>query len=147
MSVSVKKRTATPEEEEFLLAENRHEEVLASLSDLSKAILQKEDKGISDAINGLVDKQDRSMEKVAKAIESIPKPEVNVEVNQTELLSLLKEIKEEQKDIKKEQQAISEAFQNRPMVDEFIISAYGYNGQDRKAKVVYTPANKINFKK
>lgn len=127
---------------EDLLAEKRHKEVTQSLKGiatlLSKPEKSNEDKQIIDAIN----KQGEAIERVAAAIQSQPKPEkpeVNVELNNTEVVTLLREVKEGQK-------AIIEAFGNRPMVDKFDFEKDNW-GNIKTAKVIYKPMNQVTISK
>lgn len=129
------------EEADEIIAVNTFKEIKAmktALGNLATALSQpNEDKAIVDAIK----KQGEALDKVATAIQNQPKPEkpeVNVELNNTEVVTLLREVKEGQI-------ALKEAFENKLMVSEFNF-VYDY-GSIKTAKVVYTPANKITFKK
>lgn len=129
------------EQRELRIAERRHEEQMSTLKGIAALLNkpEKEDKAIIDAIN----KQGAAIEKVAAAIQNQPKPEkpeVNVELNNAEVVNLLKEVKEGQKELK-------QYFETRPLVDEFIISPHGWNGTEKKAKVIYKPMNQVTIKK
>ena len=122
-----------------LLAEKRHKEQTGLLKGIAASLNkpEKDDKAIVDAIN----KQGAAIEKVASAISNQPKPEkpeVNVELNNTEVVTLLREVKEGQ-------MALKEAFENKLMVSEFNF-VYDY-GNIRTAKVVYKPMKDIIIKK
>jgi hypothetical protein len=126
---------------EALLADKKRSDLVVIMGKvLTELQKQKPDDGVKAAI----EKQGKAIEKVADAIANIPKPEkpekpqVNVELNQTEILPLLKEIKEGQI-------ALIEAFNNKPMVSEFNF-VYEY-GSVKTAKVIYKPANQITYSK
>lgn len=121
------------------LAAKRHKELSTGLKSIALLLNkpEKDDKAIVDAI----EKQGKSLDKVAEAIRNQPKPEkpeVNVEVSNQEILPLLREIKEGQ-------MAIKAAFENRPMVDVFQI--HTIDNQSKTVKVIYKPANQIIIKK
>lgn len=129
------------EEADEIIAVNTFKEIKAmktALGNLATALSQpKEDKAVADAIK----KQGEALDKVAAAIQSQPKPEkpeVNVELNNTEVVTLLREVKEGQI-------ALKEAFENKLMVDEFNFT-YDY-GNIKTAKVNYKPMSKITVKK
>jgi hypothetical protein len=130
---------------EALLADKRHKELTGTMGKvLTELQKQKPDDGVRSAI----EKQSKAIEGFADAIKKLPKPEkpeVNVEINNSELLPLLRDIKDSQKAIKEGYEAILEALDNKPMVSEFNF-VYEY-GSVKTAKVVYTPANKIVYKK
>jgi len=132
-----KKREATSEEEEFFLAENRHDEITSALGKLAAAISQpKNDKAIIDAIN----KQGNSIDRVAAAISNQPNPEVNVQVSNQEIIPLLKEIKEGN-------MAIKAALENKLYVDSFKVVNTGQYGSEKTINVNYKPMNQITIKK
>lgn len=131
------------DEAEKIIAATRHKELKESLKGLATAISQKEDKAVADALKEAA----KGSQAVAQAIRDIPKPEtpdVNVQFDHEKFVISMDKIADR---IEKAIEKGVTAQENKLMVDEFIISAYGYNGQERKAKVVYTPANKITFKK
>lgn len=135
------------EEADELIAVNTFKEIKGmkiALGNLANAISQpKEDKAVAEALKEAA----KGSQAVAQAIRDIPKPEtpdVNVQFDHEKFVTSMDKIADR---IERAIEKGVAAQENKLMVDEFIISAYGYNGQDRKAKVVYTPANKITFKK
>jgi hypothetical protein len=131
------------EEQQFAeaIAKARHKEQMGMLKGIATLLNkpEKEDKQIIEAIN----KQGAAMEKVADAILNQPKPEnpgVNVELNQKEIIPLLKDIKEGN-------DKILTALQNKLYVDSFYVRATGNYGEDKMIDVSYKPADKITFKK
>ena len=115
-----------------LLADKRHKEITGRLGKLVEALnkpeKEKDDKAIVDAIK----KQGESLDKVAAAIANQPKPEkseVKVEVNNQEILPLLREIKEGN-------EKLLQAIENRNLVESFDFQ-YDNWGSIKTAKVNY----------
>lgn len=144
MSTAIKKRIATPEEEAEMLEDDKHDEIVGKLGQIATALSNpKEDKAVAEALKEAA----KGSQAVAQAIRDIPKPEtpdVNVQFDHEKFVTSMDKIADR---IEKAIEKGVTAQENKLMVDEFIISSHGYNGMDRKAKVVYTPANKITFKK
>lgn len=96
-----------------LLAEKRHKEQTGLLKGIATSLNkpEKDDKAIIDAIN----KQGDALDKVALAIQNQPKPEkpeVNVTIENKEILSLLREVKDGNDKMLK-------ALESKPMVESF----------------------------
>lgn len=112
-----------------LLAEKRHKEVTQTLKGIA-TLLNKPEK--NDGVKEAVEKQSAAIEKVATAIQNLPKPEkpeVNVSVENKEIIPLLREIKEGNERILK-------ALENKPMVDKFNFEHDNW-GNIKAAKVDY----------
>lgn len=134
------------EDEKFeaLLQEKRHKELTTSLKAISLALVTKNDEAVIEAING----QGEKIGELVKAIQEIPqpekpeKPEVNVELNQDKVITLLGEIS---KEIIESNNKVIEALENRLLPDSFeLIKNYGVT---QSVKVNYKPANQVATKK
>ena len=121
-------------EEEKLFAEalelKRHKEQMSALKGIATSLNkpEKDDKAIIDAIN----KQGDALDKVALAIQNQPKPEkpeVNVTIENKEILSLLREVKDGNDKMLK-------ALESKPMVESFDFQ-YDNWGGIKTAKVNY----------
>jgi len=121
-------------EEEKLFAEalelKRHKEQMSALKGIAASLNkpEKDDKAIIDAIN----KQGDALDKVALAIQNQPKPEkpeVNVTIENKEILSLLREVKDGNDKMLK-------ALESKPMVESFDFQ-YDNWGGIKTAKVNY----------
>lgn len=113
-----------------LLAEKRHKEQTGLLKGIATSLNkpEKDDKAIIDAIN----KQGDALDKVALAIQNQPKPEkpeVNVTIENKEILSLLREVKDGNDKMLK-------ALESKPMVESFDFQ-YDNWGGIKTAKVNY----------
>jgi len=135
------------EEADEIIAINTFKEIKGmkiALGNLATAISQpKEDKAVADALKEAA----KGSQAVADAIKAIPKPEtpdVNIQFDHEKFVTSMDKIADR---IEKAIDKGVEAQKNKLMVDEFIISAHGYNGQDRTAKVVYKPMKDIIIKK
>tara|TARA_R110000868_G_C10807515_1_gene757582 strand:+ start:298 stop:714 length:417 start_codon:yes stop_codon:yes gene_type:complete len=131
------------DDEQFFAEELRakqHKEQIGLLKGIA-TLLNKPEK--EDGVKEAVERQSKAIEKVADAILNQPKPEnpeVNVELNQKEIIPLLKDIKEGN-------DKILTALQNKLYVDSFYVRATGNYGEDKMIDVSYKPADKITFKK
>ena len=102
------------EDKEFddLLAEKRHTELKGALKGIA-TLLSKPEKDDNKAIVDAIKKQGESLDKVAAAISNQPKPEkpeVNVTIENKEILSLLREVKDGNDKMLK-------ALESKPMVE------------------------------
>lgn len=118
----------------------RHKELKNALKDIASVLKNpdKDGKIIAEAIK----KQGDALEKLVSAIQNQPKPEkpqVNVELNQSELLPLLSELKNGN-------DRILNALENKPMVDSFQVRPSGMNNAERTINVIYKPMNQITMK-
>lgn len=121
------------EDEKFeaLLAEKRHKDLTKMLGNLATAMSNKDDKEIINAING----QSGAISELVKVIMAIPKPEkpeVNVQISQSEIVSSLENIC---KRIEDSNTKVIEALSSKPLVESFEF-IYQY-GDIRTAKVNY----------
>lgn len=134
------------EEEDFIIAENRHDEIIKSLGKVAAALSNiKEDKAVADAIKKSAERQESVMGKVSTAIEKIKNLEVNVELDSKELLPLLRGIRDEQKANKEDNRKILQALENRLLPDTFTLIK-GYGGVTESVKINYKKASQIQFK-
>ena len=129
------------EQRELRIAERRHEEQMSSLKGIATLLNkpEKDDKAIVDAIK----KQGEALDKVAAAIQNQPKPEkpeVNVAVSNTEILPLLREIKEGN-------DSILAALEKKLYVDSFKVINTGSYGNEKTINVIYKPMNQVTIKK
>ena len=118
----------------------RHKELKNALKDIASILKnpEKDAKVIAEAIK----RQGDALERLAAVIQNQPKPEkpqVNVELNQSELLPLLSELKNGN-------DRILIALQNKPMVDSFQVRPSGMNNAERTINVIYKPMNQITIK-
>jgi hypothetical protein len=118
----------------------RHKELKNALKDIASILKnpEKDAKVIAEAIK----RQGDALERLASVIQNQPKPEkpqVNVELNQSELLPLLSELKNGN-------DRILIALQNKPMVDSFQVRPSGMNNAERTINVIYKPMNQITIK-
>jgi hypothetical protein len=118
----------------------RHKELKNALKDIASILKnpEKDAKVIAEAIK----RQGDALERLALVIQNQPKPEkpqVNVELNQSELLPLLSELKNGN-------DRILIALQNKPMVDSFQVRPSGMNNAERTINVIYKPMNQITIK-
>ena len=121
------------EDKEFddLLADKRHTELKGALKGIA-TLLSKPEKDDNKAIVDAIKKQGESLEKVAAAISNQPKPEkpeVNVTIENKEILSLLREVKDGNDKMLK-------ALESKPMVESFDFQ-YDNWGGIKTAKVNY----------
>ena len=121
------------EDKEFddLLAEKRHTELKGALKGIA-TLLSKPEKDDNKAIVDAIKKQGESLDKVAAAISNQPKPEkpeVNVTIENKEILSLLREVKDGNDKMLK-------ALESKPMVESFDFQ-YDNWGGIKTAKVNY----------
>jgi hypothetical protein len=127
----------TKEEYEQIITENRHKELKLVLGKIAASLSEKDGNDIVDAIK----KQgDKSLDAFEKAINSLPKPEVNIEINQDLLISSMGKMRD---DILKSNYDLKEAIETRLLPDTFTLKK-GYGGVTESVKVNYIPANKIN---
>ena len=122
-------------EEEKLFAEalelKRHKEQMSALKGIA-TLLSKPEKDDNKAIVDAIKKQGESLDKVAAAISNQPKPEkpeVNVTIENKEILSLLREVKDGNDKMLK-------ALESKPMVESFDFQ-YDNWGGIKTAKVNY----------
>ena len=135
--------TISIEEEDFIIAENRHDEILKSLKLIATNLSNKDDKKDDTEIINAIKKQGENIE---KAIEKMPAPEVNVVNDYKEIVSLLKENREGQKAMEKAFLEQKQAFENRLLPDTFtLVKTYG--GATESVKVNYKESSKITIKK
>jgi hypothetical protein len=118
----------------------RHKELKNALKDIASILKnpEKDAKVIAEAIK----RQGDALERLASVIQNQPKPEkpqVYVELNQSELLPLLSELKNGN-------DRILIALQNKPMVDSFQVRPSGMNNAERTINVIYKPMNQITIK-
>lgn len=133
------------DEAESIVAASRHKELSGTLKAIAMSLSQKDDSAIVEAIAVSSGKQESIMSKVATAIEKIQKPEVNIEVYNKELLSLLTEIRQGQKENKQDNQRILDALENRLLPSTFdLVKNYGVT---QSVKVNYKTATEINNNK
>ena len=129
---------------EALLSDKRHKELTGSLRAIASHLSSKDDKEVVEAIRN----QGEKIGELVKAIKEIPipekpeKPEVNIELNQDKLVTLLGEICI---DIVASNNKVIEALENRLLPDSFeLIKNYGVT---QSVKVNYKPANQMAVKK
>jgi prephenate dehydrogenase len=138
------------EEEDFRIAENRHDEIIKSLGKVVTAMSNQNDKALVDAIN----KQAEKFDDVAKAIQE--KPPVNIDLNTKDFVSSILLIRDEiiesnkktviaLEDTKKSTDSLKEAIETRLLPDTFdLVRSYGIT---QSVKVNYKQANQIIIKK
>ncbi len=125
------------------LADKMHEETIISLKGVATAMngfasalnkLQKDDQPIIDAIKA----QPAEIKKAFnEAIKQLPSPQVKVENNTKEFVTLVEEVLNKAVErIELSNDKVVEAINNRPIVDSFDIKP-GYNINDRTVKVNY----------
>ena len=137
-------QTISIEEEDFRIAENRHDEIVKSLKAVTAALLKQDDKEIISAIKGQPDVFKLAMEQVIK---SIPKPEVNVSFDYEKLVTLIRGICKDTEDkVEASTNNCINAINNRLLPDTFTL-VKGYGGITESVKVNYKEANKITIKK
>lgn len=136
------------EEEDFLIAENRHDEIIKSFNNITSALLKQDDKLIADAIK----EQSNKFEDLAKSISE--KPPINFDLNTkdfvTSILLVRDEIVESNKktviafeENVKSNDKLREAIETRLLPDTFtLIKNYGVT---ESVKVNYKPSNQINI--
>ena len=129
----------TIEEEDFIIAENRHDEIISSLLKVANAIVDNNsNKEVVDAINGQIGK----IGKLAEAIKNIPKQEqqnVNIDLNTKDLVSSINKICE---DIIISNNKVIDTLNNRLLPDTFTL-VKGLGGVTESVKVNYKEASKI----
>lgn len=124
-----------------IIDEDRHKQQMGVLKGIATLLNkpEKDDKAIVDAIK----KQGEALDKVATAIQNQPKPEkpeVKVEVDNKELLPLLREIKEGN-------DSILAALEKKLYVDSFKVINTGSYGNEKTINVIYKPMNQVTIKK
>lgn len=112
-----------------LLADKRHKQQMDALKGIA-TLLNKPEK--NDGVKEAVEKQSAAIEKVAMAIQNLPKPEkpeVNIVTDNKEIVSLIREIKEGN-------EKILQALNNKQLVSDFDFQ-YDNWGNIKTAKVNY----------
>lgn len=123
-------------EQEEILAEDRHQEVLQIFKTLMDVLSEKND----DATVSALQKHTEAIKLISASIKSLPEPKVTI--NNNELASSIREWKKEMTE--KMDELITE-MKNRPIVSEFKLEEDSFS-HSRSVKVIYKATKDISVK-
>jgi hypothetical protein len=123
-----------------LLADKRHKELAGTLKGIASLLNQPKDNSIAEVL-----KQNMEATKgLVNVVKNLPKPEVNVEVNNEKIVTSLEAICNK---IVASNNEVLDALKSKPMVDSFQVKPSGWNNTERTINVIYKPVDKITIKK
>lgn len=139
-------RVASKEEEDEIIAENRHRELSYTLKSIAKGLVPKDDTAIVNAIKGQCDEFKNAIGDLLNKLPEQKEPKVNVNIDYENLLTSVREISDKTiLKIEESKNEIIQAFENRLLPDTFeLVKNFGVT---QSVKVNYKPANLISVKK
>jgi len=123
-----------------LLSDRRHKEIKATLKDIAAAL----NKPSNDGYESLIRQNAELSRALIGAIRALPAPEVNVQVDNKSMLTLLEDVCDKVVQSNKE---VMDAVSNKLYVDSFVVVNSGFSGNEKTINVVYKPMAQLNIKK
>lgn len=129
---------------EAIIQENRHNELTKALKSVTTAISSNKDAEILKALEGQPKVIKDAISEVIKSLPKPEKPEINVGVNNSEIVTLIEKALDK---VVERIENSNKELMNRPMVHSFKVVNSGWNGQEKTIDVIYKPANQVTIKK